>query len=176
MLIMKKKIRGGKRRGQIIANWRNDHSRSFNLDFILEYHYDYERVVHPWKVFVRAKTQPPARMRNEMIAALLDRYHHWNSELKNLGEPYYLKIWLYDQMFFESQIVAGIRDRVQWYHGIFNQTENRISFPYQHLVEKSSGFQWFSAYNDGDPEDNGYPQRNLVWVGGTNEIYEGDEP
>ena len=162
---MKKKIRCGKRRGQSIKEWLSDAATMMNLENLLQYHYDYERVVHPWGICVRSKISPPKRLRNEIIAGLLERYEQWNQLLRQLGEPYYLKVWIYDRLFFESQIVMGIRERIQWYENVFEPTERKLVFPLQQFSGNSTKyptFEWISVFDCGAPE---YPTRDLVWLG-----------
>ena len=107
------------------------------------------------------------------IRELIDRYEQWGTELEKLGEPYYLKIWIYDKMFFESQIVAAIRERILWYDQLFEPSEKKLSFPFHQFignVQNESSFAWnpvneISYLSDEDEftKENGI--RNLVWVG-----------
>jgi len=169
---VKKKIRGGKRVFQIIENWRESASSvSLDLERLRQYQYVHERVVHPWDVYVGSKISPPKRFRDEIILGLLKRYEHWDAQLQKLGEPYYLKVWLFDKTFFESQIVVAIRERIQWYENIFSHADRKLVFPFQHFANnavKSPVFQWMPAFDDGSPDDVDYPQRNLVWIGAVN--------
>jgi len=166
---VKKKIRGGKRILRIINNWRESAETSLDWHRLQQYQYDYERVVHPWTVYAGARISPPKKFRNEIILGLLQRYEHWDAQLQNIGEPYYLKIWLYDQMFFESQIVAAIRERIHLYEKLtFQQADRKSIFPLQHFANnavKYPKFQWTPVFDVSDPD---YPRRDLVWVGHVN--------
>ena len=168
---VKKKIRGGKRILQIICNWKESATMPLDLNRLHQYHYCYERVVHPWVVYVGSRISPPKRFRNEIILGLLRRYEHWNTQLQMLGEPYYLKVWLFDKTFFESQIVVGIQERIQRYENVFHQVERKLVFPFQHFANNAAGclgFQWTPGFENGNPDDDEYPRRNLVWIGGVN--------
>lgn len=65
------------------------------------------------------------------IQALIEVYNHWDKIAKNLGEEYYLKIWIFDPRFYESQVVLGIRDRISWYENIFDEYEEELDFPHE---------------------------------------------
>jgi len=166
---VRKKIRGGRRIARTIADWVDATSIPLDMEHLRQYHYAYERVVHPWQVCVGSIISPPKRFRNEMIFGLLKRYEQWNVQLRNLGEPYYLKVWLYGNTFFESQIVAGIEERIHWYENIFSPIDRKLIFPFQHFemnATKCPAFAWTPVFSNGDPDDEDYPKRNLLWVGG----------
>ena len=107
---VRKKIRGGKKIVRTIANWVEAASIPLDLKHLRQYHYDYERVVHPWKVYVGSMISLPKRFRNEMIFGLLKRYEQWDARLRNLGEPYYLKIWLYEKTFLSRRLLQELKN------------------------------------------------------------------
>ena len=162
---VKKKIRGGKRILRIINNWRASDSAPLEMDRLYQRNYDYERVVHPWIVYVGSRIVPPKKLRDEIILGLVHRYECWNTQLQKIGEPYYLKIWLFDQTFFESQIVVAIRERIQWYENVFRPADRKLVFPFQHFAHnavKCPLFQWTPAF---EFRKSDALRRNLVWIG-----------
>ena len=166
---VRKKIRGGQRIARTIANWVDTAPIPLDMKHLRHYHYAYERIVHPWKVYVGSMISPPGGFRNEMIFGLLKRYEQWDAQLRNSGEPYYLRIWLYEKTFFESQVVAGIEERIHWYENIFSPVEKKVIFPFQHFemnTVRGPAFAWTPVFGNGDPDDEDYPKRNLLWVGG----------
>ncbi|MBR8841025.1 MAG: tetratricopeptide repeat protein [Stigonema ocellatum SAG 48.90 = DSM 106950] len=117
----KKKVRGWKRRIRQIQQWKQ---RNFNVG-INDFNYDHAKIQS-------VKASPPMWYRRLIEDAMLEIYHNWKKQLIERGEPFYLRIWLFHPRFYKSQVVAGIRDRIDWYENVFDLPENQDqSFPYQ---------------------------------------------
>lgn len=123
----KKKIRGWKKRIRQIQKWKQ---RNFNVD-LSNSNYDYVKIwIHPWSSL--AKPSPPLWYRRLILSAMFEIYHNWRNQLIERGEPFYLKIWLFHPRFSHSQVVAGIRERIDWYENVFPIPENQYEpFTYE---------------------------------------------
>jgi len=125
-----KKIRGHKRRLKQIEHWKQFHVAA-NLERILSsWHHHYAKIrIYPWNGFTwgNSKTpEPKGKTRAAILNGLLDIYDSWQKQLDTLGEPYYLKIWLYEPNFTESEVVCATGDKLHFYDATFlkgNDTE-----------------------------------------------------
>jgi len=120
------KIRGHKRRHRHIEEWRLT-NLDLRLDLIEEYHSDHiDIVVHPWcdiSIANSAIPEPKGRTRQLMLTGMLDIYDAWKKQLDDMGQPYYLKIWLYEPRFSKSEVVCGIGDKIAHYENLFLESE-----------------------------------------------------
>lgn len=101
-------------------------------------------------------------IRKEMTLGLIDIYDHWQSQLEETGEDYYLKIWLFDPWFSRSQVVCSVKSCLDFYDQTFYKPEDID--PQKILNQKQSlpgGFNWelhwdehhISSEELGDPDD-----------------------
>lgn len=124
-----KKIRGHHRRQKQIESWRLD-NMSFDLtDYLLnERDRYYEKIgVHPWNgisVTNSAIPEPTRKTKQKIVSALLDIYENWKNQLDKLGQPYYLKLWLFEPHFSQSQVVCAIGDSIDFYENTFYKPDN----------------------------------------------------
>lgn len=58
-----------------------------------------------------------------MLNALLDIYEDWKRQLDKLGQPYYLKLWLFEPRFSQSQVVCAIGNSLEYYETTFFKPE-----------------------------------------------------
>ncbi|WMT39729.1 hypothetical protein RE628_20380 [Paenibacillus sp. D2_2] len=72
----------------------------------------------------------------------IEIYLEWESKLESLDEPYYLKIWLGDPKFIDSQVVTAINSEIQYYEHIFIKDTNPKSFPYINNHPSFGSFTW----------------------------------
>ena len=66
-------------------------------------------------------------------------------QLDNAGQPYYLKIWLFDPRFSKSQVVCAIGDRIDYYKDLFqktNYTKQLKSENYGNLKNRPDELEW----------------------------------
>jgi hypothetical protein len=88
------------------------------------------------------KRNPPLWFRKLFIQALCDVYENWQRYAKQLDTPYYLKIWIFEPSFTQSQIVLGIGERIKWYENLFDAHEKNIPFPDQYKSDSTGKFNW----------------------------------
>lgn len=124
----KKKIRGNKRRWKEIENWRLDNIDLNLTDYLLnERDRYYAKIrVHPWSGLSLTNSitpEPTRKTKQKMLNGFLDIYEDWKSQLDKLGQPYYLKIWLFEPRFSQSQVVCAIGDNVDFYENTFFKPE-----------------------------------------------------
>jgi hypothetical protein len=151
------KIRGHKRRQKAIEEWKSE-NLDVRLDLIKKYNYDYtDIVVHPWcDISIRGLPEPKGKTKQLMLNALIDIYHSWKKQLDKIGEPYYLKIWLYEPRFSKSQVVCGIEDRIDWYENIFfdaGEEKELQTGNYGHLKNKLDALTWEHRVDEDDIDD-----------------------
>lgn len=123
----KKKIRNWKRQIRRVNQWKDSH---FNLDLnnLLVYKRTYIKIwIDPWYRLTRRN--PPMWLCRLIFESMCEIYDHWKSQLEALNEPYYLKIWLYDPHFINSQIVVAIKDQIDYYNKVFNEADAIKQFP-----------------------------------------------
>ncbi|MEL1246235.1 hypothetical protein AAEO56_18315 [Flavobacterium sp. DGU11] len=144
-----KKIRGHKRRLKQIEYWKQFHL-STNLNEILykwQDHYAKIRI-YPWNGFTTGNShvpEPRGKTREAMLNGLFDIYENWKMQLDKMGEPYYLKIWLYEPNFSKSEVVCAIRDKLHKYDNTFLEAENNAVLktePYGSARFKIEAMEW----------------------------------
>ncbi|MBK8806016.1 MAG: hypothetical protein IPO21_04945 [Bacteroidales bacterium] len=145
-----KKIRGHKRRWKGIENWRLD-NLDFNLtDYLLnERDRYYAKIrVHPWSGITltdSVTSEPTRKTKQKMLNGLLDIYEDWKNQLDKLGQPYYLKIWLFEPRFSQSQVVCAIGDSIGFYENNFFKPESEKIFnakTYGQLKNRLQKLNW----------------------------------
>lgn len=159
----KRKIRGHKRIWRDIDQWRQQ-AMQFDAKDV---HQHYVKVrVNPYmtyKLFDIPYAEPRGETRKLILSALLDIYDAWKKELDAVGEPYYLKLWLYEPQITRSQVVCAARSAFNFYENTFFRTGN-IEFPLQNygvLEKRLKEFTWehglyenfIDAKTIGEPEE-----------------------
>lgn len=145
----KRKIRGHRRRWKQIEMWEK-FNLNLDLDILKKHGRDYTKIrIHPWSGLSFTNSQfaePRGLTKRKMLNGLFAIYHHWKSQLDKLGEPYYLKIWLYDNRFSHSQVVCAVGDFSGFYRNTFNkcEKEGQINPNTYSNVNKGcvEGFSW----------------------------------
>lgn len=161
-----KKIRGHKRRWNDIDHWVETY-KNLNLDYLKEYQRDYAKIrVHPWSGISLTNSQTPEpkrRTKTKILNGLFEIYDSWKSELDKLGENYYLKIWLFEPRFANSQVVCAIGDYLDFYENTFyipDESKKLTPENYGQLKNEIGNFNWeyrldedhFDNSEPGDPE------------------------
>lgn len=162
-----KKIRGQKRVWKAIDTWKKANKR-LDLEEIHSRQRDYVKIwVHPFSSISMSGSEfpePKGKTRMLLLNGLFDIYYSWKKQLDLLGEPYYLKIWLYEPNFSRSQVVCGIGSFLTFYESTFYIPQVSKQFPEELLGktgERAVDFQWDYALEEehldedfiGDPED-----------------------
>ncbi len=155
----KRKIRGHRRRWKQIDVWKKK-NLDFNDYYFNQYKADYvDIVVHPWCDISISNSEFPelrGKTKAKVLDALFEIYFSWKEKLEKRGEPFYLKIWLYEPRFSKSQVVCAVGDNSTYYDKSFHKSDDKnIINPksYGLLSQKIEGFKW-EAYLDEDHFDN----------------------
>jgi hypothetical protein len=83
--------------------------------------------VHPWSGISITRSeipQPTGKTKRKILSGLVDIYNNWKEQLNKLGQPYYLKIWLFEPRFSHSQVVCAIGDSIGFYKNSFFKPDN----------------------------------------------------
>ncbi len=162
-----KKIRGHKRLWKAIDQWKNE-NLPLDLETLKVRERDYTKIyVHPYSsisMLTSVFPQPKGVTRKRIIIGLFEIYEQWELQLKSLNEPYYLKIWLYEPRFSNSQVVCAIGNCLQFYDNTFYKPEisKRLNpNNFGSLKHNISNFNWEYRYDEehmnnaelGNPED-----------------------
>lgn len=150
MIMRQKKIRGHKRRHKQIDNWRLDNLSLDLTNYLLNQRNRYYAKirVHPWSGLSLTNSvtpEPTGKTKQKMLNGLLDIYEDWKKQLDKLGQPYYLKVWLFEPRFSQSQVVCAIGDNFDFYENTFYKPETNKTIQldsYGSLKTKLSKLNW----------------------------------
>lgn len=95
--------------------------------------------------------EPRGKTKLKMLGALLDIYDSWKIQLDKAGQPYYLKIWLFEPRFRYSQVVCAVGGSIDYYNNLFFEADRQTPFdaaPYGHLQERVAGMRWEARADD----------------------------
>ena len=145
-----KKIRGHNRRQKQIDNWRLDNLSLDLTDYELNQRDRYYAKirVHPWSGLSLTNSiisEPTGKTKQKMLNGLLDIYEEWKKQLNKQGQPYYLKVWLFEPRFSHSQVVCAIGDNVDFYENTFYKPDTIKTIQldnYGNLKAKLSKLNW----------------------------------
>lgn len=167
---MKIKIRGHNRIWKNIDQWVLSNKKISIEDLISSERCYVKFRISPWVGSTRRRTksivpEPKAKTKQKILNGLFEIYDTWKIELDKLGEPYYLKIWLFEDHFSNSQVVCAIRDKIDFYDGTFSKPTfskkmNRNNFGSN---QKLGDYNWelrldedfYSKSDIGEPSDFG---------------------
>lgn len=160
-----KKIRGHKRLWKSIEDWR-DSNLHLDLESLMRSERDYVKIwVHPFSSISMLNSQfpePKGKTRTLILESLLAIYDSWKTSLDSLDQPYYLKIWLNETHFSNSQVVCAIGNALHFYDQTFHQPETVNSVKIQNAIKSlPTGFNWELRWEEnhlneneiGDPDD-----------------------
>ena len=160
-----KTIRGLKRRSKEIEKWRINYLR-IDFDQLKKLGDDYVKIwIAPWqnlRYLDGNRATPKKGVKDQILNALIDIYESWEYQLKLNGEPYYLKIWLFDPRFIKSQIVCAIGHKLNFYDSVFYSDNTERTFPLNNFskIERISQF-CFESYLDEEITTDDDFERNL---------------
>lgn len=145
-MIRYKKIRGHKRIWKYINTWV-EQNKQLDIEYLQSRQREYVKVwIQPFgniSVLNSEFAPPKGKTRKKIIAGLLEIHNHWKQQLDTLNEPYYLKIWFYDNDVSNSQIVCAINDCLDFYENTFHKPEESKPFPSDTL-----GLNWEYRHNE----------------------------
>jgi hypothetical protein len=159
--VRKKKIRGHKRRWNEIVKWCL-YNIDLNLtDYLLnESDRYYANIrVHPWSELSLINStipEPKGITKQKILNGLLNIYEDWKNQLDKLGQPFYLKIWLFEPRFAQSKVVCAIGENVNYYENTYYKPEDSKklnSDNYGKLKRRLENFTW-DYHLDEDHFDN----------------------
>ncbi len=143
-----KKIRGHKRIWKRIGQWVSEH-KILDTETLAHYQRDYVKIyIHPWSsisMLNSSTVQPKGKTRKKILEGLIEIYEAWEVQLKELGVPYYLKIWLYEPHFSNSQVVCAIGEFLEFYEITFHKPEETKQLNlnnFGNLSSKMAEFGW----------------------------------
>jgi len=149
-----KKIRGHKRRWKDIDQWISNY-KNLDVDDLKAYSRDYAKIrTHPWSGLAVTNSiipQPSGETKRRIIQGLIDIYNEWEKRLDQLKEPYYLKIWLFEPRFTQSQVVCAIGDEINYYENLFHKpTDEKQLRPgrYGQLEAQLKDFNWDCRWDE----------------------------
>lgn len=162
----KQKIRGIKRKNKAIEQWIAE-NLPLRTDLLETYQEDHcDIVVHPWCDYsISSSIIPPPKGKTKllMIQGLIRIYNALKKQLDSIGQPYYLKIWLFNPRFSLSRVVCAVGENKKFYE---NQLEalNNAGLPtnvFTNAHPLLTGFSWkrqddddcYSSNDLGSPED-----------------------
>ncbi|MBD3922923.1 hypothetical protein H8B09_29720 [Paenibacillus sp. PR3] len=129
-----KKIRGMKRRARKLSSWTEYH-KQLDIESLLKHNKEYVKVwikpfynLHYINANKVGKKNPPKKFRKQIIFRLIEIFMSWEEKLEQLKQPFYLKIWLADPEFMDSQVVAALGDEIEYYNNIFMNNEEHKQF------------------------------------------------
>lgn len=145
-----KKIRGHNRLHKQIDNWRLDNLSLDLTDYLLNQRdrYYVKIRVHPWSGLSLTNSvtpEPTGKTKQKILNGLLDIYENWKKQLDKLGQPYYLKVWLFEPRFSQSQVVCTIGNNVDFYENTFYKLDTNKIIQldnYGSLKTKLSNLNW----------------------------------
>lgn len=161
------KIRGHKRRHRQIESWRLE-NLELRMDLINKYSSDYiDILVHPWCdiSIINSKFPEPKRKTKQLILnALIDIHDSWKNQLDKIGQPYYLKIWLYNPRFSKSQVVCAIGDKINHYENLFYKcadTKEILTSNFGALKNRLEKFNWEHYFDENHYANNEVGEHEL---------------
>lgn len=157
-----KKIRGHRRRWSDIDHWVETH-KNLDLDYLNEYQKDYAKIrVHPWSGISLTNSQTPEPKRqtkSKILSGLIEIYDSWKKQLDKLDKSYYLRIWLFEPRFANSQVVCAIGDYLDFYENTFYKPDESKKLNlenYGQLKIEMGNFNWEYRLDE-DHFDNSEP-------------------
>lgn len=144
----KQKIRGHKRRSIEIENWRRD-NLMLRLDWLNRDNYGYVKIrTSTWgnlSLINSEIPEPKGKTKQLILSSLIDIYYSWKEQLQQLGKPYYLKIWLCEPRFLNSQVVCAIGDKIEYYENLFYEPYNFKILPVNTYGKISTKLEKFTV-------------------------------
>ncbi|MGW8124043.1 hypothetical protein ACV07N_15395 [Roseivirga echinicomitans] len=160
-----KKIRGHKRIWKDIETWVNDNS-ILDIENLKNRQREYTKIwVSPYCDYTMHNSEypePKGKTRGKILNGLIEIYTAWKKQLDALGEPYYLKIWLNDPYFSQSQVVCAIGDFLNFYDLTFFKPDQAYADKMKAQIKNlPSEFNWECRLDElhlnsnevGEPDD-----------------------
>jgi len=141
-----KRIRGHKSIWKANENWV-ENSKKLDINYLKRNQREYVKVwIQPFRnisILNSVFAPPKGKTRKKIIAGILEIHNCWKQELDKLNEPYYLRIWFYNNDVSNSQVVCAIGECLDFYEITFHKPKNNKPFP-----SDSLGLQWEYRLNE----------------------------
>jgi len=138
------KIRGQKRRQKDLDKWI-DFNKDLDLYCLNNYGCYYAKAKFgPWANLFNERPYP-TEYKRQLFSNLIKFYFGWKKQLEKNYDRYYLKIWIYSPRFINSQIVAAVGDKVDYYENLFEKSDKNLAFPmleFNNETELIQQFNW----------------------------------
>ncbi len=125
-----KKYRGFQNLWKDIASWI-EFNKSIDLDYFQSRQRDWVKIwISPFSDLSLTDSiipQPKGKARKLITQGLIEIYKARKKQLDQLGKPYYLKIWLYDHRFSNSQVVCAVDEMINFYDVTHARPEQTIA-------------------------------------------------
>lgn len=158
----KKKVRGWKRQSRKIDALINTH---LNLNKLHLEKYGYDNVelwLAPWSNLT--KRYPPLWLQRKYLSGIFRIYEEWDNQLKAIYDSYYLKIWLFYPRFMNTQIVAAIGDKINYYNALFSEHSEK-AIPESYKIKEIEIYNWKSFVDqDVYPESEVDDKEHLAYL------------
>lgn len=140
----KGKVRGWRRRFDQLDNYMPRY-RNVYSQITDGWDYGSVRLPNPW--FMLEKRSPSLSYKRKCISILLKLHDLWKDQLENSRQPYYLGLWLYDERFCDTQLVAGVGERIAHYNSVFSDAEVEKPPPaiFDNDLKAASMIKWRSC-------------------------------
>lgn len=142
----KQKIRGWKRRVRDIERWKA-YNMQLDLSLLEKYDRDYVKLGGLSFYSLFRKYNLPTWYKRLIIQALIEVYDSWKQDLEELDEPYYLKVWIFEEDILYSQVVASYREMLHFYDTTFVEIEKVDSLPREFTTKNTSDLKWHKGFN-----------------------------
>jgi hypothetical protein len=148
-----KKIRGMRSKARRLSTWAS-YYKELKMNVLLKYNKEYVKIwINPFHNLYKynerkvGKKNPPKRFCKQIFHELINIYLEWESKLTELDAPYYLKIWIGDPEFMDSQVVTAIRSEIGYYNNLFEKDLTPKRFPFENVHPQMNHFTWERCVN-----------------------------
>ncbi|WP_412759328.1 hypothetical protein [Niallia circulans] len=126
-----------------MERWKQN-AINLDMDYLRNYQRQYEKLwIHPF--YKLERRNPPNWYKSLLLDAMIEVYLEWHQKMKKEEEDFYLKLWLYDPHFINSQIVVAYRNCLDFYDKTFKRRQENKEFPFDKfhsLRDKLEQFEW----------------------------------
>ncbi len=150
---VRKKTRGMRKKARNLALWAEYHKK-LDIDSLMKYRKEYVKIwidpfyrLHQLTPNKVGKKNPKYRFRKQVLSQLFEIYLAWQEQLDRLEQPYYLKIWLGDPEFMDSQVVAAVDSEIEYYTKLFKANPEEKAVPMTLPHPLMDQFKWERCWN-----------------------------
>lgn len=142
----RQKIRGWKRRVKEIDQWKA-YCMKLDVRQLERYSRDYVKLYSLSFYSLLKRYVLPLWYKRLIIQALIDVHDSWKQTLEELGEPYYLKIWIFEKDILHSQVVVSYREMLNFYDNSFGEVEKVEALPEELTFNNAEELQWQKGFD-----------------------------